>query len=136
MENQTSWITGKRAVAVFALSLIFPAIIGWFSYQSISGLIEANYRITHAQKMLADLELLQQLSAQAEARAHEIMWIFSFSSLLTLGLLAAATWMIKREFDARERAAAEIRARAPRFAQMKDAAPPGARRDCPSWPIA
>jgi two-component system, cell cycle sensor histidine kinase and response regulator CckA len=107
MENRTSW--SKRTASAFVLSLMILAIIGWFSYQSISSLIEVNHRITDTQKAPADLESLQQLSVQAEARAYRVMWVFGSSSLLTLLLLASAAWIIKRELTARERATAEVR---------------------------
>jgi PAS domain S-box-containing protein len=107
MDYRIRW--SKRAVYGFVLSLMILAIIGWFSYQSISDLIEVNQRITDTQKASANLELWQQLSAQAEARAYRVMWVFGSSSLLTLLLLAAAAWIIKREFTARERASAEVR---------------------------
>ncbi|MBO0723647.1 MAG: hypothetical protein J2P41_22675, partial [Blastocatellia bacterium] len=106
MEYKVKW--SKRAIGAFVLSLMSLIIIGWFSYQSISGLIELNHRITDTQKIPANLDLLHQLSAQAEARAYRVMWVFGSSSMLTLLLLAAAAWIIKREFTARERASAEV----------------------------
>jgi PAS domain S-box-containing protein len=106
MENRARW--NKRTVAGFILSLMILVIIGWFSYQSISSLIEVNRRIAQIHKAPANLELLQQLSAESEAEAYRVMWVFGSSSLLTLCLLASAAWIIKREFTARERATSEI----------------------------